>query len=100
MIKNAFINAILAEAYIILVVLIINYIGKYEHVENGTIIIPIAVLSLFVLSAAIMGYLFVFKPADVYLNGEKDTAVKLFLYTLLIFTIISTTVLLLVLLGI
>jgi hypothetical protein len=56
--------------------------------EKG-IIIPIAMLSLFVLSAAMMGYLFCLTPLQLYLDGHKKEGVNLFVGTLRIFAIIT-----------
>lgn len=51
--------------------------GKAE-----TFWMPVALLLLFVLSAAITGLLVLGKPIVLYLNGSKKEAVRLLLYTL------------------
>lgn len=56
---------------------VMNFARKTDVDE--TILIPIAVLSLFTLSAAIIGYLFLFQPAQMYLDGKKKEAMK-FIY--------------------
>jgi hypothetical protein len=89
--KKALTDALLAEVYIIIVVLIIRYIGEYVKPEE-TIIGPIAFLSLFVLSAAVMGFLFVFKPLQLFLEGQKKEAVNMFLSTVAAFSILTGAV--------
>ena len=84
MTKNPFVNASLAVSYIIAVALIMYY-GLRQAGPEDTVLVPIAVLSLFVLSAAMMGYLFFYQPVLLYLEGEKQQAVKLFVNTLLAF---------------
>lgn len=84
--KNPLLNAISALAYISGIVLIINVIGTLQLPSNQ-IIIPIIMLSLFTLSAAIMGYLFCYQPLILYLDGKKKEAVKLFLQTVGIFAL-------------
>lgn len=48
-------------------------------------IAPLMIISLFTLSAAVMGYVFLFQPFKMYTEGKKKEAVKLFLQTLGIF---------------
>lgn len=80
MTKNPLYNALLAAGYIVLVV---SAISMFEGAEGPeTILVPITMLSLFVLSAALMGYLFFYQPAMLYLDGNKTEAVNLFLKTL------------------
>ena len=76
---NPFYNALLAAGYIVLVVFTITAFEKPNSPD--TILIPIAMLSLFVLSAALMGYIFFYQPATLYLDGNKKEAVDLFLKT-------------------
>jgi hypothetical protein len=96
--KKAFINALLAELYIVIVVSVMNY-GQATVKPADTIFIPIAMLSLFVLSAAVMGYLFLSQPIQLCLDGEKKHAVNLFLSTVIIFAIITGAVLLTLFFG-
>lgn len=78
-----FINAILAEAYIVCLVLLMNFGPKGP--DENTIIIPIAMLSLFVLSAAIMGYLFLSRPLELFLDGKRGEAMSFFMQTVATF---------------
>jgi len=93
--KNPFLNSLAALAYIVIVVLTINLISATE-VNTGIAqyVMPIMVLSLFTLSAAVMGYLFCFKPLTMFLEGKKDEAVKLFLKTVGIFALLTLGVVL------
>lgn len=84
MTKNPFRNAGFAALYIIVVVLLIQYVF-IPVVPEKTIFIPILMLSLFVLSAAVMGYIFLGAPMQLYLDGEKKQAVHLFLKTVAAF---------------
>lgn len=46
-------------------------------------------ISLFTLSAAVMGYLFFSQPLQMYLDGSKKSAVKLFLQTIVSFAVLT-----------
>lgn len=99
MTKNPFINAIAGLIYITLVASIMFF--GLEHAEPGnSVIVPIAVLSLFSLSAAMMGYIFLFQPVQLYLDGKKKQATTLLVHTTLIFAAITTVIFLLLLSGI
>src|SRR3989344_5352184 len=78
--KNPFINALAAAIYIVVIVLIINAMTSFSSSED-TILIPMAMLSLFVLSAAVMGFLFVFEPTRLLLENKKQESVRFFAKT-------------------
>src|SRR3989344_3108388 len=67
MTQNPLFNAAGAFVYIVLVVL-----GIAHFVEPGpdTILIPMAMLALFVLSACVMGYIFLYQPTLLFIAGE------------------------------
>lgn len=67
------------------------YSPKDANPDNG-VLVGIAMLSLFVLSAAVMGYFFFFQPLQLYLDGEKKQAVNLFIKTVGIFACITALV--------
>jgi membrane-bound acyltransferase YfiQ involved in biofilm formation len=71
--KRAIINSLGNIVYIILVVSFMSFLQSYFPGEQDkkTIIIPIAMLLLFVCSAAITGLLVLGKPAMLYLDGKK-----------------------------
>jgi hypothetical protein len=86
MTKNPIINALLGLLYIVLVVSLVYY-SPNSIDKVGSIFLPIAMLSLFVFSAACMGYLFLYQPLQLFLEGEKKKSVDLFLKTLVAFAI-------------
>src|SRR6266480_4791820 len=91
MTKNPIINAIAAMLYISLVAVVMFYGMDHTGSENS-VIVPIAVVSLFTLSAAVMGYLFLSTPLQLYLDGKKKAAINLFLQTVAVFGVITTLV--------
>lgn len=99
MTKNPIINALSAAIYIILVASVMFFGTKYSGPTNS-IIAPIAVVSLFTLSAAVMGYLFCYQPAQLYFDNEKKQAVNLFLQTVGVFGILTLLALFLLFSGI
>lgn len=91
---NPYINAILASVYIALVVSGINTIGTLVgQGPDETILAPIAMLSLLVLSVAVMAFLFFYQPALLLLDGKRNEAVSFFLRTLGAFAGITVLVL-------
>ena len=72
-----------------------------EHTKAGnSVVVPIAVLSLFTLSAALMGYFFLYQPVQLYLDGKKKEATSLFIRTILVFAIFTGAIFILFLSGI
>lgn len=88
-IKYALINALGTALYIVAVASFI-FLGK-EGVfgERETLLIPIAMLMLFVFSAALTGILIFGRPVMWYLDGKKREALSLLFYTLGIFLVIT-----------
>jgi len=99
MTKNPFINALSATLYITLVALFMFY-GNKIFPTKDTILAPIAAISLFTLSTAVMGYIFCYQPAQLYFDGKKKTAVDLFLKTIVIFASITILIFVLLFLGV
>ena len=97
MTKNPFANAVAAAMYIGLVGSVMFY-GLSRTSEPGVIIL-IAIISLFTLSAAVMGFLFVYSPLLLYLDGATTKAVKLFLQTVAVFAGINVVILLILFFG-
>ena len=91
--RNPYINALLAAAYIVFVVLLITYGPAYVRDKPDTILAPMAMLSLLVFSVALMGYLFFLQPVAMYLEGQKREAMELFTKTLGSFAVITAIVL-------
>lgn len=92
--KNPYLNSVFAEVYIILVATVMHFISKPNTPD--TFFDPVAALSLFVLSASVMGYLFVGEPLQLFLNGEKKQAVSFFMKTVLTFAIITAIALVII----
>jgi hypothetical protein len=92
--KNPAVNALAGLLYIVLVVSFLYnapaFLGKTQ-----SIFIPIALLSLFVFSAASTGYIFLYQPLGLLLEGQKEESIHLFLKTLAIFAL-SAAVLVLI----
>jgi hypothetical protein len=99
MTKNPYFNALAASFYIVAVVLVMNFMAKYTGPDNK-FIAPIVFLSMFTLSTAVMGYLFVLQPLQLYLDGEKKAGVRLFLQTVGVFAVITIVVIVVLLFGI
>jgi len=89
--KNPFVNAFMATAYITALVSIVFNAPKTTVFEN-TIMAPIMFLSVFVLSASIMGYLFIYQPLRLFFEGKQQEAVRLFLLTVASFAGITVAV--------
>ncbi len=96
--KNPIINGLSALTYIISVAFIM-YFGTKNLPKEDTILAPIAMISLFTLSAGVMGYIFGLQPIQLYLDGKKKEAVQLFLKTLMVFGFLTTLILLLLFTG-
>ncbi|OGH10807.1 MAG: hypothetical protein A3B38_03845 [Candidatus Levybacteria bacterium RIFCSPLOWO2_01_FULL_36_13] len=89
--KNPLLNASTALLYIILIASVMYY-GSGMVGQVKSVIGPIAILSLFTLSAAVMGYVFVFQPLRLYLDGKKKESVNLFSKTLAIFAVMTLVI--------
>lgn len=85
--KSPYFHSLLAEVYIIGISLVLHSLQNPNSPD--TIFAPILALSLFVLSASIMGYLFLGKPLQLYLDGRKQEAVSFFTETVLGFAVLT-----------
>ena len=99
MTKNPFINALAATLYITAVATFMFY-GSKSFPPEDTILAPIAMISLFTLSAAVMGFLILYQPIMLLLDGHKKNAVKLFLQTIAAFAGITLIIFILLYLGV
>lgn len=90
MTKNPFYNAFAAAGYIILVVLGINSMSRFAPEDN--ILMPMAALSLLVLSVCVMGFVFFFEPFRMYFDGKRAEALALFGKTVAIFALCSLAI--------
>lgn len=90
--KTATINALATAGYIALVGSFLHYAPKIFNAPPDTpdtLFVPIAMLSLLVLSAAITGYLIFGEPIFWYLDGKKKEALSLLTQTLAILSVIT-----------
>lgn len=97
--NKPFFRALGAAIYIVVIVLVTSNVTAVLKNQPDTIIIPMTMLSLFVLSAAVMGYLFLSEPITLLVENRKREAVIFFakivgffagfvgLFTLLLFLI-------------
>jgi hypothetical protein len=76
--KKPFLHALVAALYIVFIVLIVWGVGSVLKNQPDTIVIPMTMLSLFVLSAAVMGYLFLAEPLQFLMEGKKQEALAFF----------------------
>lgn len=79
--KKPFLHALGAALYIVVIVLVIQLFGSVLKDQKDTIIIPMTMLSLFVLSAAVMGYLFLSEPLYLLTENRKQEAIVFFTKT-------------------
>jgi hypothetical protein len=91
MTKNPLINALSATLYIVFVSSILYY-GTIFKVGNNSLVAPIALISLFTFSVAVMGYLFFYQSFILYFAGKQKLALDLFFKTLLIFGSITIAI--------
>jgi hypothetical protein len=92
MTRNPYLNALFAALYIVGIVLLITYGPVFVRDKPDTILAPISMLSLLVLSVAFMGYTFFFQPVLMYMEGQKREALELFTKTLGAFAVITAVV--------
>ena len=91
-ITRALLNSLGTAAYIILVVSFMFSLQIFSGEQEDIIIIPIAMLLLFVSSAAITGFLVFGKPIMLYMDGKKNEAILLLEYTIGILFLITIMV--------
>lgn len=74
--KKPFIHALAAALYIAVLVLGVN--ATSSIIPGKTIMIPMGMLGLLVLSVLVMGYLFLYEPLNLYFENHKQEAVAFF----------------------
>lgn len=83
--KKPILYSFVAVVYIVLLVSIVNFTGHLQLKES--ILMPMVMLGVFVLSVAVMGFLFLSEPLTLYLDGQKKEAVLFFGKTVGFFTL-------------
>ena len=76
--EKPFLHALAAALYIVIIVFVVNAVTSALKSENETIIIPMTMLGLFVLPAAVMGFLFLSEPLILLMANKKREAVVFF----------------------
>lgn len=74
---NPYVNAALAALYIVGIVFVIQAFTSFQALQK-TLYIPIGMLGLLVLSAAVMSFLFGFEPFRLYFDNKKEEALAFF----------------------
>jgi len=87
MTKNPFYNALFAIAYIMVLITCVFFAPNTVMGHYQSFFVPMAMLGLLVLSAALMAYIFFYQPALMLIEGQREKAVKLFLQTVGIFAL-------------
>ena len=86
---NPFINGIGAAAYIWAVGLLISHISSLHHDTPDNLVGSVSAISLMVFSAAVMGFLFFYRPVTLLIENKKEEAFYFFLKTLGVFGVIT-----------
>ena len=79
--KKPFLYALGAALYIVIIDFVAQFTSHYTASQNGTFLIPMVVLSLFTLSAAIMGFLFLSEPFYLFMDNKKKESISFFAKT-------------------
>lgn len=74
--KKPILYALVAVVYIVFIVSLVNFTSRFTFKES--ILMPMTMLGIFVVSAAVMGFLFLSEPLSLYLDGNKKGAVIFF----------------------
>ena len=94
MTTNPIQNALFAIAYIAVLVSGVFYGGDLLGDSlKETIFLPMGFLATFVLSAAVMGYLFLYTPLLLILDGKRQEGTQLFLKTVGAFAVATALLL-------
>src|SRR3989344_439795 len=88
MTTNPYINALAAAAYVALVACLM-FFGQAYIDPVDSVLMPIAMLSLFVLSAIVMAVCFLYQPVQLFLKGDAAAATALLLKTIATFALIT-----------
>ncbi|MEN9920200.1 MAG: hypothetical protein RL538_93 [Candidatus Parcubacteria bacterium] len=93
MTKNPFYNAAAALMYVVFVVSIIRFLEIFASDKpDNEFLAPVAMLSLLVLSASTMAYIFFYQPTLMLFQNEQKKALDLFLKTVGIFAAFTAIV--------
>jgi hypothetical protein len=88
MTKNPILNALLAAGYIGGLVGALSTFVDSEVEHIAPLLLPLLMISLFTLSAAVMAGIFFYQPFRMYFDGQKEQAVKLVAQTIGVFAVL------------
>lgn len=97
--KNPIINALSASVYIGIVVTVMNFLSKTLKDKPDTFFAPVVFISLLTLSVTVMAYLFFYQPLQLFIEGKKKEALKLFIQTVGVFAVFTVAALTLLFSG-
>ena len=100
MFKNPLLNALSASGYIFLIATVMNLLSEKLRNKPDTFFAPITVLSVLTLSAAVMAFIFFYQPLQLFIDGKKKLALRLFAQTVGIFAVFTSLVLVLLFAGV
>ena len=87
--KRGLINAIATALYVIAVGSFMYYGSTVKLGRANIALIPIALLLIFVFSAALTSFLIFGKPAQLYVDGKKKEALSMLSYTFISLFVIT-----------
>lgn len=87
MTTNPYVNALAAATYVALVAIGVNYSAQFTP-TGPFVLVPIAILSLLVLSVLVMATCFFYQPLRLFLEGEGAAATALFIKAVATFALI------------
>jgi hypothetical protein len=90
--RTALMNALLTALYVGVVGSFLFYAGQMRLGQTKTVLIPIALLMLLVVSAALVGALIFGRPVLWYLDGRKQDSLFLLTATLAILFVVTVAV--------
>ena len=99
MTKNPLVNGLGASLYIFLLVGLMTW-GEKVVPREDTWLAPVVFLSLFTLSAAVMGYMFCYQPVAMYFDGKKKQGMQLFFKTVIVFATLTIVLVILFFSGV
>ncbi len=76
--KKPIVYSLVAIVYIVFLVSLVNFVSSFFEAEPDTILAPMLMLGLLVLSVAVMGFLFLSEPIRLYMEGQKREAFVMF----------------------
>lgn len=86
---NPYLNAVTASAYIWGIGLLIRHIASLHHDSPDNLTGSVAFISMVVFSAAVMGFLFFYRPTMLLIENKRREAFLFFVKTLATFGLIT-----------